>query len=106
MFAGADDGVAGDHGLDPRQMQADVSRRMPRRVNDVNAAAIGETFSAFDHMLDIIARRLMNRRHVELMRHHLELERLLEFLQPAGVIAVAMRQARTTSNPHAHDPCL
>src|SRR5882724_1203209 len=92
MLARADDSVTSDHRLEPRQVQADMSRRVSRRMDDVNAAAVRQTLSSFDDMLDIVTRRFLDRRHVELMRHHLELECFLELLQAAGMIAVAMCQ--------------
>ena len=64
--------------------------RMPGSMNHVDAAAVGQTLAAFDHMFDIIAARFLDRRHIELVGHHFELEGLFEFLESAGVIAVAM----------------
>ena len=61
-----------------------------RGMNHVDAAAVGQTLAAFDHMFDIIAARFLDRRHIELMGHDFELESLFELLQSAGVIAVAM----------------
>src|SRR5258708_23225297 len=87
MLARADDSVTSDHRLEPRQMQADMSRRVSRRMDDVNAAAVRQTLSSFDDMLDVITRRFLDRGHIELMRHHLEVERLLELLQSAVLIA-------------------
>jgi len=49
-------------------------------MDDVNAAAVRQTLSSFDDMFDIITGRLLYRRHVELMRHHLELKCFLELL--------------------------
>src|SRR4029077_14063100 len=92
VLARADDGVSRDHRLDAWKMQADMSRRVSRRMDDVNAAAVRQTLSSFDDMLDVITRRFLDRGHIELMRHHLEIERLLELLQSAGMIAVAMRE--------------
>src|SRR6516165_2259299 len=90
MLARADDSVTSDHRLELRQMQADMSRRVSRRMDDVNAAAVRQTLSSFDDMLDIVTRRFLYRGNVEPMRHHLELECFLELLQSAGMIAVAM----------------
>ena len=57
-----------------------MSRRVSRRMDDVNTAAVRQTLAAFDDVLDVVTGRLLDRRHVELVRHHLELERLLELL--------------------------